>query len=135
MSKAQGDGYRTWTDTEMNHRVSEYNKKWEAIIRPYYDSLVNEQEKEFILEDTRDSKIVIRTRQFNEVECTGKTSFWMGTLNKNDYRITETVYTITGVMIDKESGEETYLSYEVFEGKENKEKANEAFKALKKYYS
>lgn len=78
--------------------------------------------------------MVIRTRQFNEVECTGKTNFWRGTLNRNDYRVTKTVYIITGVMIDKKTGEETYISHEVFEGKENKDKANEHFKNLKQYF-
>lgn len=27
MAKAQGDGYRTWTDTEMNRRIAEHEKK------------------------------------------------------------------------------------------------------------
>ena len=133
MSKAQGDGFRTWTDVEMNKRVAEHNRKWNELIKPYYDFLVNEQEKEFELEDIEDSRIIIRTRQFNEVECTGKTRFWMGTLKKEDYRVTKTVYIITGVMIDKKTGEETYISHEVFEGKENKDKANEHFKNLKEY--
>ena len=135
MAKAQGDGYRTSTDTEMNRRIEEHDKKWDEKIKPYYDFLVNEQEKEFELEDTADSRIVIRTRQFNEVECTGKTSFWRGTLNKKDYKVTKTIYIITGVAIDKKTGEETYISHEVFEGLENKEKANEHFKNLKKYLS
>ena len=135
MSKAQGDGYRTWTDEAMNERVSEHDARWRKEIKPYYDFLVNEQGKEFELEDTEDARIVIRTRQFNEVECIGKTSFWLGTLNKNDYKIKTTVYIITAVMIDKKTKEETFLSHEVFEGKENKEKANESFKRMKEYLS
>lgn len=133
MSKAQGDRYKTWTDVEMNKRVADHNKKWNELIKPYYDSLVNEQEKEFELEEIEDSRIVIRTRQYNEVECTGKTKFYAGTLNKDDYRIAKTIYTITGVMIDKKTGKETYTSHKVFEGKENKDKANEYFKTLKMY--
>lgn len=133
MAKAQGDGYRTWTDVEMNKRVEEHNAKWDELIKPYYDFLANEQIKEFELEDTEDSRIIIRTRQFNEVECIGNTRFWRGTLNKKDYRVTKTVYIITGVMIDKNTGEETFISHEVFEGKENKDKANEYFKNLKQY--
>ena len=135
MAKSQGDGYRTWTDVEMNHRIAEHKKKWNEIIKPYYDFLVNEQEKEFELEDTEDSRIVIRTRQFNEVECTGKTRFWRGTLNKADYKVTKTVYIITGISINKETNEEFYFSHQVFEGTENREKANEAFKNLKNYLS
>ena len=118
----------------MNRRIAEHDKKWNEKIKPYYDFLVNEQEKEFELEDTKDCRVVIRTRQFNEVECTGKTNFWRGTLNRNDYRVTKTVYIITGVMIDKKTGEETYISHEVFEGKENKDKTNEHFKNLKQYF-
>lgn len=133
MSKAQGDGYRTWTDVEMNKRIAEHDVRWDKEIKPYYDFLVNEQEKEFELEDTEDSRVVIRTRQFNKVECTGKTRFWRGTLNKKDYKIVKTVYIITGVLIDKATGEETYISHEVFEGEENKDKANEYFKNLKGY--
>lgn len=133
MAKAQGDGYRTWTDVAMNKRIAEHDRKWNEIIKPYYDFLVNEQEKEFELEETADLRILIRTRQFNEVECVGKTSFWRGTLKREDYKVTSTVYIITAVTIDKETGEETYLSHEVFEGKENKDKANEHFKALKNY--
>ena len=82
MSRAQGDWYRTWTDVEMNKRVAEHNRKWDELIKPYYDFLVNEQKKEFELEDTEDSRVIIRTRQFNEVECTGKTRFWRGTLDR-----------------------------------------------------
>lgn len=41
MSKAQGDGFRTWTDVEMNKRVSEHNRKWNELIKPYYDFLVS----------------------------------------------------------------------------------------------
>ena len=133
MSRAQGDWYRTWTDVEMNKRLAEHNRKWDELIKPYYDFLVNEQKKEFELEDTEDSRVIIRTRQFNEVECTGKTRFWRGTLNKKDYKIVTTVYIITGVLINKKTGEEDYISHEVFEGKENKEKANEHFKNLKEY--
>lgn len=133
MAKAQGDGYRTWTDVEMNRRISEHNKKWNEIIKPYYDFLMNEQNKEFELEETEDSKVVIRTRQYNEVECTGKTRFYLGTLKKEDYRVTKTIYIITGVLINKETKEETYISHEVFEGRENKDKANEHFKSLKEY--
>lgn len=133
MAKAQGDGYRTWTDEEMNKRVSEHKKKWNELIKPYYDFLINEQIKEFELEDTADSRVIIRTKQYNKVECTGKTRFWIGTLNKKDYRITKTVYIITGVTIDKKTGEETFISHEVFEGAENKDKANEHFKNLKQY--
>lgn len=133
MARSQGDGYRTWTDVEMNKRIAEHNRKWDEAIKPYYDFLVNEQEKEFELEETADSRIVIRTRQFNEVKCMGKTSFWRGTLKKSDYKITSTVYIITAVMIDKENGEETYISHQVFEGKENKDKANEAFRNMKSY--
>lgn len=135
MSRAQGDGFRTWTDVEMNHRVAEHNKKWKELIKPYYDFLANEQEKEFDLEDTEDCRVVIRTKQYNEVECTGKTRFYLGTLNKKDYKVTKTIYIITALTIDKETGEETYLSNEVFEGQENKEKANESFKNWKSYLS
>lgn len=135
MARAQGDGYRTWTDVEMNKRVSDHDLKWRELIKPYYDSLVDEHEKEFELESTDTDRIVIRTRQFNEVECTGKTSFRMGTLKKEDYRIVNTVYIITGLTISKNTGEETCLSHEVIEGRENKDKANECFKALKKYLS
>jgi hypothetical protein len=135
MAKAQGDSYRTWTDVEMNRRVSEHEEKWKKIIKPYYDFMVDEQEKEFELEDTEDLRIVIRTRQFNTVECTGKTRFWLGTLNKQDYKIAQTTYITTAVSIDKKTNEETFISYEVFEGKENKEKANECFKNLKRYLS
>lgn len=135
MAKAQGDGYRTWTDVEMNKRVAEHERKWNEKIKPYYDFLVNEQSKEFQLEETEEMKIVIRTRQYNEVECTGKTRFYLGTLKKEDYKVKKTVYIITGLTIDKKTGEETYLSHEVFEGTENKEKANEHFKNLKKYFS
>ena len=135
MARSQGDGYRTWTDVEMNKRIAEHDRKWDEIIRPYYDFLVNEQEKEFELEETADSRILIRTRQFNEVECIGKTSFWKGTLKKQDYRVTSTNYIITAVMIDKDTGEETCISHQVFEGKENKDKANEAFRNMKNYLS
>lgn len=133
MSKAQGDGYRTWTDMEMNRRIMEHDKIWEREIKPYYDFLVNEQKKEFELEETETSRVIIRTRQYNEVGCTGKTKFWKGTLNKKDYRVKKTIYIITGVLIDKETGEETYISHEVFEGIENRNRANEHFKHLKKY--
>ncbi len=135
MAKSQGDGYRTWTDTEMNRRISEHDRKWYEKIKPYYDSLVDDKQKEFELEETGQYRIVIRTRQFNEVECTGKTKFWRGTLRKSDYRIEKTVYIVTGLMIDKATGEETYLSHSVFEGEENKDKANECFAALKQYLS
>lgn len=135
MSRAQGDKFRTWTDVEMNQRIEEHNKKWKELIKPYYDFLANEQEKEFDLEDTEDCRVVIRTRQYNEIECTGKTRFYLGTLNKEDYKVTNTIYIITSLTIDKETGEETYLTHEVFEGAENKEKANESFKNLKDYFS
>ncbi len=72
MARLQGDGFRTWTDDAMNERISKHDTEWERLIRPYYDSLVNEQIKEYVMEDTEDSKVVIRTRQFNEVKCTGK---------------------------------------------------------------
>lgn len=133
MSKAQGDKYRTWTDEEMNRRVAEHEEKWKREIKPYYDSLVNEQNKEFELEDTEDCKVIVRARQYNEVECTGKTRFWLGTLKKEDYKIVKTIYIITALTVNKETGEETYISHEVFEGKENKDKANEHFKNLKEY--
>lgn len=133
MSKAQGDGYRTWTDAEMNQRVAEHDKKWKEKIKPYYDFLVNEQEKEFELEDTKDCRVIIRTRQFNEVECTGKTKFYLGTLNKKDYKVAKTIYILAALMIDKKTGEETCISHQVFEGEENKSKANEQFKNLKQY--
>ena len=135
MSKAQGDGYRTWTDVEMNRRVAEHNKRWDKEIKPYYDSLVNEQEREYELEDTPNLRVFIRTRQYNEVECVGKTSFWRGTLKKSDYKVTNTVYIVTGVTVDKQTGEETYISHEVFEGKENKAKAIDSFNNLKAYLS
>lgn len=135
MAKVQGDGFRTWTDVEMNKRVAEHEKKWKKIIEPYYNFLVNEQIKEFELEDTEDCKVVIRTRQFNRVECTGKTRFYLGTLNKKDYKVTKTIYIITALTISKETGEETCISHEVFEGQENKEKANEQFNNLKNYLS
>lgn len=135
MSRAQGDGFRTWTDVEMNRRVAEHNSKWEELIKPYFDFLVNEHEKEFELEDTEDSRVIIRTRQYNEVECTVKTRFWLGTLDKKDYTVTKTIYIITVLTIDKETEKETYLSHEVFEGQENKEKANKSFKNWKSYLS
>lgn len=135
MAKIQGDAFRTWTDVEMNKRIAEHEATWKKIIEPYYKFLVNEQIKEFELENTEDCKVVIRTRQFNEVECTGKTRFYLGTLNKKDYKVTKTIYTITALTISKETGEETYLSHEVYEGKENKAKANEQFKTLKNYLS
>lgn len=133
MSKAQGDGYRTWTDAEMNQRVAEHDKKWKEKIKPFYDFLVNEQEKEFELEDTKDCRVIIRTRQFNEVECTGKTKFYLGTLNKKDYKVAKTIYILAALMIDKKTGEETCISHQVFEGEENKSQANEQFKILKQY--
>lgn len=135
MAKAQGDKFRTWTDVEMNKRVAEHERKWKELIKPYYDFLVNEQEKEFELEETEDYKVIIRTRQYNEVECTGKTRFYLGTLNKKDYKVTKTIYILTALTINKSTGEETCLSHEIFEGKENKEKANEHFNNLKNYFS
>ena len=135
MAKIQGDAFRTWTDVEMNKRIAEHESKWKKIIKPYYNFLVNEQIKEYELENTEDCKVVIRTRQFNEVKCTGKTRFYLGTLNKKDYKVTKTIYTITALTINKKTEEETYLSHEVYEGTENKEKANEQFKTLKNYLS
>lgn len=134
MAKVQGDVFRTWTDVEMNKRVADHREKWNRQIKPYYDSLVNEQEKEFKvpLDYTDEVEIFIRTRQYNEVQCTGKTRFWLGTLNKEDYKIVNTVYIVTSVMVNKETGENTYLGHRVFEGKENREKANEYFKELRK---
>lgn len=135
MSRAQGDRFKTWTDVEMNKRIAEHEKAWKETIKPYYDFLVNEQEKEFELEDTDDYRVIIRTRQYNEVECTGKTRFYLGTLNKKDYKVAKTIYILTALTINKETGEKTYISHEVFEGQENKEKANESFKNWKSYLS
>ena len=101
MAKYQGDGFRTWTDKAMNERIRKHEAEWERLIRPYYDSLVNEQIKEYVMDDSGNFKVLIRTRQYNEVKCIGKTKFWSGTLNKDDYRIIKTVYIITGVTIDK----------------------------------
>lgn len=133
MAKAQGDKFKTWTDTEMNKRVSEYEKKWEELIKPYYDSLVNDTTKEYQLEETEESKVIIRTRQLNDVECTGKTKFWLGTLKKEDYKVVNTTYIIEGLTVDKLTGQETRISYQMFEGKNKMNEANEAFKALKQY--
>lgn len=133
MAKAQGDGYRTWTDTEMNRRIAEHEKKWEELIKPYYDSLVNDTTKEYQLEETEDTKVIIRTRQLNDVECIGKTKFWLGTLNKKDYRIVNTTYIIEGLTANKLTGQETRLSFQMFEGADKKDDANKAFKALKQY--
>ncbi len=132
MARLQGDGFRTWTDDAMNERISKHDTEWERLIRPYYDSLVNEQIKEYVMEDTEDSKVVIRTRQFNEVKCTGKTRFWRGTLDKKDYIIAKTVYTVTGLTIDKRTGEENYIHHKV---SDNKEAANLYFMSLREYYS
>ena len=121
MARLQGDGFRTWTDDAMNERISKHDTEWERLIRPYYDSLVNEQ-----------IKVVIRTRQFNEVKCTGKTRFWRGTLDKKDYIIAKTVYTVTGLTIDKRTGEENYIHHKV---SDNKEAANQYFMSLREYYS
>ena len=55
MARLQGDGFRTWTDDAMNERISKHDTEWERLIRPYYDSLVNEQIKEYVMEDTEDS--------------------------------------------------------------------------------
>lgn len=133
MAKAQGDRYKTWTDVEMNKRVAEHERKWNELIKPYHDFLVNEQEKEFELEETDDYKVIIRTRQFNEIECIGKTRFYLGTLNKNDYKVAKTIYILSALTINKQTGKETCLSYEVFEG--DKVKANEHFRNLKKHLS
>lgn len=130
MSKAQGDGYRTWTDVEMNNRVREHKKKWNKIIKPYYDELVNEITKEFEQEETEQYRIVIRTKQFNDVVCTGKTNFWHGTLNKKDYKVERTNYIVTLVMIDKNTNEETYPQHDVFN---NKDEANKFFLQMKQY--
>lgn len=130
MSKAQGDGYRTWTDMEMNNRVQKHNREWDKIIKPYYDELVNEITKEFEQEDTITERLVIRTRQFNDVVCTGKTNFWRGTLNRQDYKVEKTNYIVTVVMIDKNTNEETYLQHGVFE---NKDEANEFFLQMKQF--
>lgn len=109
--------------------------KWNELIKPYYEFLVNEQKREFELEDTEDSKIIIRTRQFNKVICTEKTTCgsYPGTLNKKDYRIAKTIYIITGVIINKKTGEENYISHKVFEGEENKANAIKYFENLKEY--
>lgn len=130
MSKAQGDKYRTWTDVEMNNRVYEYEKKWKQVIKPYYDELVNEITKEFEQEETEQHRIVIRTRQFNDVVCVGKTRFWLGTLNKEDYKVEKTNYIVTVVMIDKNTNEEAYLQHDVFN---DKEEANKFFLQMKQY--
>ncbi len=52
MARLQGDGFRTWTDDAMNERISKHDTEWERLIRPYYDSLVNEQIKAYVLEKT-----------------------------------------------------------------------------------
>lgn len=132
MARLQGDGFRTWTDDAMNDRISKHEAEWERLIRPYYDSLVNEQIKEYVMDDSGDFKVLIRTRQYNEVKCIGKTKFWSGTLNKDDYRIIKTVYIITGVTIDKRTGNENYLHHKV---SDNKEAANQYFMSLREYYS
>lgn len=130
MSRVQGDKYRTWTDVEMNNRICEHERKWKQVIKPYYDELVNEIVKEFEQEETEQYRIVIRTRQFNDVVCVGKTSFWLGTLNKEDYKVEKTNYIVTVVMIDKNTNEETYLQHEVFN---SKEEANNFFLQMKQY--
>ena len=130
MSKAQGDKYRTWTDVEMNNRVYEHEKKWRQIIKPHYDELVNEITKEFEQKETEQYRIVIRTRQFNDVVCIGKTRFWLGTLNKEDYKVEKTNYIVTVVMIDKNTNEKTYLQHDVFD---SKEEANKFFLQMKQY--
>lgn len=130
MSKTQGDGYKTWTDVEMNKRVYEHEKKWKQVIKPYYDELVNETTKEFEQEETEQYRIVIRTKQFNDVVCVGKTRFWLGTLNKEDYKVDKTNYIVTVVMIDKNTNEETYLQHGVFN---DKKEANNFFLQMKQY--
>lgn len=132
MARSQGDGFRTWTDEAMNERISNHDAEWNKLIKPYYDSLVNEQIKDYAMEDTEDSKVVIRTRQYNEVKCMGRTRFWRGTLNKDDYKIIKTVYIITGLIIDKITGDENYLHHKVFD---NREAANQYFMSLREYYS
>lgn len=132
MAKYQGDGFRTWTDKAMNERIRKHEAEWERLIRPYYDSLVNEQIKEYVMDDSGNFKVLIRTRQYNEVKCIGKTKFWSGTLNKDDYRIIKTVYIITGVTIDKRTGDENYLHHKV---SDNKEAANQYFMSLREYYA
>lgn len=130
MSKTQGDGYKTWTDVKMNKRVYEHEKKWKQVIKPYYDELVNETTKEFEQEETEQYRIVIRTKQFNDVVCVGKTRFWLGTLNKEDYKVDKTNYIVTVVMIDKNTNEETYLQHGVFN---DKKEANNFFLQMKQY--
>lgn len=134
MSRAQGDGWKTWTDVEMNNRIKEHDEKWDRIIKPYYDSLVGEKIKEFEILDTNDMRVIIKTRQYNKVECIGKTRFYKGTLRKEDYIIKYPVYIITGITIDKKTGEENYLDHSVFKGADKKNEANEYFKQLKNYY-
>ena len=135
MARWQGDGFKTWTDGAMNERIHEHDAKWDRLIKPHYNALVNERIKDYVVEDNENFKVIIRTRQFNDVKCIGKTKFWSGTLNKDDYRITKTVYTVTGLSIDKKTSMENYLHHKVFEGEEHKEEANEYFKTLKDYYS
>lgn len=132
MARSQGDGFRTWTDEAMNERISKHDAEWKRLIKPYYYSLVNEQIKDYVMEDTEDSKVVIRTRQYSEVKCIGNTRFWRGTLNKEDYIVTKTVYIVTGLTIDKKTGKENYLHHKV---SEDKEEANQYFLSLKEYYS
>jgi len=110
MAKAQGDGFKTWTDVEINKKVAKSNE----LVK----KLINEQEK---IQRVNDLTIVCVQGNIveNKSRCSNLTSMEWQVVGKRYY-----IY----LFQDYKTQNAEVLTHRVIENDVNK--ANEAFKEI-----